>query len=58
MNLKKSSYCSFLNIYPEHLDYYKNFEEYFSAKNIYKYQSESDYLIFNPEIEPKTKAKK
>ena len=60
MNLKKSPHIAvFLNIYPEHLDYYKDFEEYFSAKkNIYKYQNESDYLIFNPEIEPKTKAHK
>ncbi|MDD2274374.1 MAG: UDP-N-acetylmuramoyl-L-alanine--D-glutamate ligase [Candidatus Pacebacteria bacterium] len=60
MNLKRSPHIAvFLNIYPEHLDYYKNFEEYFSAKkNIYKYQSESDYLIFNPEIDPKTKANK
>lgn len=60
MNLKKSPHIAvFLNIYPEHLDYYKNFEEYFSAKkNIYKYQEKSDYLIFNPEIDPKTKANK
>lgn len=60
VNLKKSPHIAvFLNIYPEHLDYYKDFEEYFSAKkNIYKYQEKSDYLIFNPEIEPKTKANK
>jgi hypothetical protein len=30
----------------------------FQLKKIYKISSESDYLIFNPEIEPKTKAKK
>ena len=60
MNLKKSPHIAvFLNIYPEHLDYYKDFKEYFSAKkNIYKYQEKSDYLIFNPEIDPKTKASK
>ncbi|MFA5228413.1 MAG: UDP-N-acetylmuramoyl-L-alanine--D-glutamate ligase [Candidatus Paceibacterota bacterium] len=60
MDLKKSPQIAvFLNIYPEHLDYYKNFEEYFSAKkNIYKYQNQNDYLIFNSQIEPKTKANK
>lgn len=38
----------FLNIYPEHLDYYKNFQEYFNAKkNIAKWQAKNDYFIFN-----------
>ena len=54
----------FLNIYKEHLDYYKNFQEYFSAKkNITRWQTEKDIFIFNYEIEAlrnlasKTKAK-
>jgi UDP-N-acetylmuramoylalanine--D-glutamate ligase len=66
LNLKKSPHLAvFLNIYPEHLDYYKNFKEYFRAKqNITLYQKERDYFIFNCQQEEikklakKTKAKK
>lgn len=65
-NLKKSPQLAvFLNIYPEHLDYYSSFQEYLQAKtNITKYQTKKDYLIYNIEdplikkIAQKTKAKK
>ena len=59
-NLKKSPHIAvFLNIYPEHLDYYKDFDEYYSAKkNIFKYQNKDDYLVYNPKVEVKTKAHK
>lgn len=51
-NLQKSPHIAiFLNIYPEHLDYYKDFKEYSLAKaNIALHQKKSDYFIFNPEI--------
>jgi UDP-N-acetylmuramoylalanine--D-glutamate ligase len=47
--LKRSPYIAvFLNIYPEHLDYYKDFKEYLSAKsNIARYQKKTDYFVFN-----------
>ena len=37
-----------LNMYEEHLDHYKDFNAYKEAKrNIFKFQSESDYYIYN-----------
>ena len=37
-----------LNIYEEHLDHYNSFYEYAKAKcNIYKYQKEDDYFLYN-----------
>lgn len=65
-NLKNSPHISvFLNIYPEHLDYYKNLNEYGRAKaNITLNQNKNDYLIFNSEdkliteFAKKSKAKK
>lgn len=65
-NLKKSPHIAvLLNIYPEHLDYYKNFKEYKYAKtNIILYQKKSNFVIFNAkdktvsQIVKKTKAKK
>jgi len=51
-NLETSPHIAvFLNIYPEHLDYYKTFKEYFLAKtNIVKHQKKDDYFIFNSKI--------
>jgi len=48
-NLKISPHVAvFLNLYPEHLDYYKNFKEYARAKsNITLHQKKEDYLVFN-----------
>jgi UDP-N-acetylmuramoylalanine--D-glutamate ligase len=65
-NLKKSPHIAvLLNIYPEHLDYYKNFNEYKNAKtNIARYQKKNDFIVYNSkdkevsEIAKKSKAKK
>jgi len=65
-NLKISPHVAvFLNIYPEHLDYYKDFNEYLMAKaNITLWQKKEDILIFNKddknvaEIAKKSLAKK
>jgi len=65
-NLKKSPHIAvLLNIYKEHLDYYKNFNEYKNAKtNITRYQKKNDFIVYNSkdnevsEIVKKSKAKK
>lgn len=65
-NLKKSPQIAvFLNLYPAHLDYYKNFKQYQRAKeNISRHQTKEDFFIYNidqkrlREIAKKTKAKK
>ena len=55
----------FLNVFPEHLDYYRNFKEYVQAKeNIVRFQTNKDHLVFNGKdeivksIAKKSKAKK
>ena len=47
--VKKSPNISILlNLFEEHLDHYKSFEEYGDAKfNIFKFQKENDIAIFN-----------
>jgi UDP-N-acetylmuramoylalanine--D-glutamate ligase len=66
MNLKKSPQIAvFLNIYPEHGDYYRNFKEYLKAKeNICRYQTKNDFLVYNfedkivKEVAKRSKSKK
>lgn len=37
-----------LNVFEEHLDHYKSYNEYIDAKyNIFKFQNESDYALYN-----------
>lgn len=49
LNIKKAPHISvLLNFYQEHLDYYNSYEDYMLAKcNIFKYQDNSDILIYN-----------
>lgn len=51
--LKKSTNIAILlNIYEEHLDHYKDFNEYINAKlNLFKYQLKDDIAIFNSDNE-------
>lgn len=45
---KSTDIAILLNIYEEHLDHYKDFNEYINAKlNIFNCQSDSDIAIFN-----------
>lgn len=46
---KKSPHIAVItNIFPEHLDRYKNFNDYLEAKKIiFKFQKNNDYLILN-----------
>lgn len=45
-----------LDISPEHLDYYKNFDEYVEAKSqISKFQTEDDLVVFNNQQDIPTK---
>lgn len=55
--IKRSPNISILlNLYEEHLDHYKSFEEYGDAKfNIFKFQNKEDIAIFNLENEQMTK---
>ncbi|MFH1401887.1 MAG: Mur ligase family protein [Parcubacteria group bacterium] len=65
-NLKRSPHIAvFLNVFHEHLDYYRNYQEYARAKaNITLWQNKKDYLVFNKNDElvskfaQKSKAKK
>lgn len=58
--LKKSPHIGvLLNLYEEHLDYYKTFKKYAKAKmNIAIHQEVNDFIIYNPKIEIKTKSHK
>lgn len=60
MNLKESPHIAvFLNIYPEHGDYYRDFNEYLKTKqNICRWQEKEDYFIYNSEDEKVRKTAK
>lgn len=43
----------FLSLFPDHIDYFGNFERYADAKfNIARYQSSADILLYNPTYKP------
>ena len=50
VNMKKSPNISVVtNIYPDHLNVHKSYEEYREAKkNIFKHQNRDDIVVFNP----------
>lgn len=64
LGLNKSPQIAILlNVFPEHLDYYQNFDQYVQAKaNITRHQTAQDFFIFNEDdylvkkIAQKTKA--
>jgi len=60
MDLAKSPHIAVLQaIYPDHLDYHKDFEEYKNAKlNIAKYQKPGDYFIHDLPLPTKPIASK
>ncbi len=49
---KSTNIAILLNIYEEHLDYYKSLEKYADAKcNIFKYQDQNDNFLYNIDSE-------
>jgi len=41
-----------LDVTPEHLDYFANFEQYFASKTaIVRYQGPNDWLVYNPQLD-------
>lgn len=47
----------FTNFYPDHLNYYKNMDDYFyDKKAIYLYQNEYDFIFINKNLEEKVKS--
>jgi UDP-N-acetylmuramoylalanine--D-glutamate ligase len=57
--LKKSPHIALItNLFPDHLNRYKSFNDYVEAKkSIFKYQKEKDILILNKDIKFKSKGK-